>query len=130
MYLVRADTFVAAVCATRASVDTFLQEAGTVGQEMTIERHATTLPCFLIEMSARRRAVFVVVDEAALAVQLRAWVEVDSEPDWYFGTVYSLDGEWWPPRAGTDYMGVLPHVHVERSDLRRFEEHGVEGFVH
>jgi hypothetical protein len=83
------------------------------------------LPCFLLEDHAGIRVASAGILEDAL----RQWLASDAEHDEPVGNVYRIGAAWRPPRAGTDYMGSLPHVHVGAQLLSVFASAGLTAFL-
>lgn len=80
-----------------------------------------SFPAFLVESNG-----FAWANESDLRVVLAVWSQQDRPIDWVYGNVFFLDGPWQPPRPGTDYMGVIPHIHVERRHLDLVQRSGLD----
>jgi hypothetical protein len=48
------------------------------------------------------------------------------DDDFCYFNVYKFLGDWRPDRAGSDFMGAIPHVHVHNGHLDQVREDGVE----
>ena len=80
-----------------------------------------SFPCFLVETDDFRW-----IDEAELAELFATCATDGHAPDRVYMNLYFLKGPWQPPRAGSDFMGSLPHLHVERRHLELAEREGLD----
>ncbi len=116
--------FLAGVFATDGELREFLGQVpeSRASRLRVVRAPDVQLPCFLVERDGLR-----LVDAAGLDATVRAWRATpwSEDPDPLYGNVYWLQASWSAPRPGTDYMGALPHVHVDRDLLDRFGDEGV-----
>lgn len=95
----------------------------------TVQRPDLDLPCFVIEAADELR----LADRDELCRTLGRWRdERDASaehPDHVFGNVYWLPEPWMPPEPGTDSMGIISHVHVERRHIDAFAEGGLRQYL-
>lgn len=122
-----AQSYVTGVFSSRSEAAVYLEEVPTpLREQLVVKAHPELeLPCFLIEDRAGIRAA----GETELERTLRAWSAEPIRDDEPVGNVYWIAAAWRPPKAGTDYMGVLKHAHVERDGLDRFARGGLEAFL-
>ncbi|MEM9861582.1 MAG: hypothetical protein AAF938_08210 [Myxococcota bacterium] len=123
IYYALGSRFLAGVFDSKAALDKwFATVPEALSQQLTqhadIER---TFPAFLIEAKGFTRAT-----EDELRDLFATWRKTDGPRHGVYGNVYFFDGPWHPPRPGTDYMGVLPHIHIERSHVELVESLGLD----
>ncbi|MCB9611644.1 MAG: hypothetical protein H6722_04230 [Sandaracinus sp.] len=117
--------FLAAVFDTEAALDGWLASVPHERRaSLRTGRDERDLPTFLVESNG-----FVWCDGSELGERLLAWSDPAKPDDWVLGNVFFLAEPWSPPRPGTDYMGVLPHVHVHQEDVERLRREGVDAFL-
>ncbi|MCB9625466.1 MAG: hypothetical protein H6723_19280 [Sandaracinus sp.] len=87
-------------------------------------RDERSLPTFLVESNG-----FRCVDLLEITAVLTAWLDATKPSDWVHGNVFFHGKPWSPPRPGTDYMGVLPRVHVHQGDVERLQREGLDAFL-
>lgn len=115
--------FLAGAFDSEAALDEWLESVPRELRER-LGKHADesrSFPAFLVESSG-----FAWASEAELRVLLAAWSQQDRPIDWVYGNVFFLDGPWQPSRPGTDSMGVIPHIHVERRHLDLVQRSGLD----
>jgi hypothetical protein len=81
----------------------------------------TGYPLYLFEASGQP---FTLHSAAGITAMLAALVQNPSD-DWCYGNVYQLNHDWQPRRAGSDAMGLLPHIHIYNHDLNNIKSLGV-----
>ena len=115
--------WVSGVFRTRADAVSYVNEVpGELRAiQRIVEASPTEYPTYLVEGENG----FVLHSPASLA-DLMADVQRVSDDEWCYFNVYRLTEDWRPPQAGTDYMGIIRHVHVENHHLDRARAGGID----
>lgn len=66
--------------------------------------------------------------EAQVVAELKQYAKERrrEDEDWCYTNLYRITDDCCPNLPGTDYMGVLPHYHVDNRTLERVEKDGFE----
>jgi hypothetical protein len=115
--------FLAAAFETESALDVWLETVPAELRPTLTKRVAAghRFPTFLLEDDDLRWAA-----ESELPELLRTWAETERPPDWVYGNLYFVEHPWHPPRPGTDFMGSIPHVHVQREHLEELRRAGLD----
>lgn len=85
-----------------------------------------SFPVFLFE-DAEGFSFRAPADANADVERLAAITHADeADEDHVYANLYRFDAPWQPTLPGTDYMGGVPHVHVEKRHLKRIRERGLD----
>jgi hypothetical protein len=93
---------------------------GVVVQEFE-SLSSLSYPLYLFEATG---AAFV-LDSAAEITAMLMQLPRQTNDEWCYGNVYQINHDWQPPRAGSDAMGMLPHVHIDNHNLNIIQNSGV-----
>jgi len=120
-------SYLTGIFSQREEAEAYLAEIPSARRALlrTLEMPEVDLPCFLLEDHTGIRAANAGVLEDAL----RQWLATRAADDEPVGNVYWIRAAWRPPKAGTDYMGSLPHAHVGARLLGVFASAGLTAFL-
>ncbi len=48
--------------------------------------------------------------------------------DWCYGNIYYINQDWQSRRAGKDYMGMIPHLHLDNKNIFRIRNSGIANY--
>lgn len=51
------------------------------------------------------------------------------DDDWCYGNVYYIDRDWQSQRAGKNYMGIIPHIHLDNKHVLIIRETGITAYL-
>lgn len=88
--------------------------------QVIVEAPHSEYPVYLVEDVG-----FVVHSAASLGEFLAGLPRVDDD-DRCYCNVYRVAEDWRPPRAGTDFMGAMRHVHIENRHLEKVGADGID----
>lgn len=52
-------------------------------------------------------------------------ITLQDEDNWCYGNIYCINQDWQSPRVGKDYMGVIPHFHLDNQHIFRIRDSGI-----
>lgn len=119
MFLIEAHregrTWVSGIFEHRETAKAYLQEIPSplIERQSIREVGPGTFPVFVVEDSTGFTAM-----SANEVQQLASQTSPADDGDATHFNLYLFSSDWHPPRPGTDYMGVIPHVHVANGDLK------------
>jgi hypothetical protein len=115
--------YLAAVLATPVACERHLSDIpDSLRRHCTIEvRAELSFPCF----AAQDHEGIRLLSEAEVMMELAQANANRKDDEWCYVNLYRLAEEYVPHRPGTDYMGILPHWHIDNSVLDIIERGGL-----
>jgi hypothetical protein len=115
--------YLAAVLDDAAACERHLNDIpDSLRRHCTIEACAErTFPCF----AAKDQQGIRFLSEAEVMTELTQANSTRKDDEWCYVNLYRLTAEYVPHKPGTDYMGILPHWHIDNSLLDIIERSGL-----
>jgi len=95
------------------------------GKHFVLDLAGLSYPLYVCEDGVKG---FRFLTEAEVVADLKQYAteQRQKSEDWCYTNLYRIEDDWCPRLPGTDYMGVLPHYHVNNWTLDRVEQEGFE----
>jgi len=131
MYVVQAvdgrRRWISGVFRSKVAADAYLSliSVSARGKHSVLDLAGLSYPLYVCEDGTEG---FCFLTEAEVVADLKQYAterRQESE-DWCYTNLYRMTDDWRPCQPGTDYMGALPHYHVDNWTLDRVEQDGFE----
>ena len=97
------------------ALEAYWQELSNPDQFIKVETQLPHYPIYIIEGWENRPFRYTASQAEVMEIVKQCPIEED-EDNVYFN-LYRIKEDWRPPMAGTDYMGVLEHYHIDQWHL-------------
>lgn len=120
MYLIAHKTaikrWISGIFQCREEALAYLAIAPSENQPYLIESKLQNYPVYLLESFGLE---FSLLDVSEI-LQYCSHLERRGD-DWCYGNLYLIRQDWQAPKVGADYMGLLPHLHLDNGYLERLQ---------
>jgi hypothetical protein len=116
-------SWISGIFQDREQASAYLATIAVELQPQLLEFPIDCYPVYLLEIGRK----FTYNREADIITFVSELTLQDDE-DWCYGNIYYVDRDWQSRHAGKDYMGIIPHIHLDNERVFGIRDAGIANY--